>query len=502
MGGDISVTSRYGHGSEFTATIVQKASSDKKLASVENPEEKRVVVFEERSDFLDALVYALTTLGVQPAVARSLDQFKQDLESGRYGFAFVPSTHVMDCIFVLGKSRSPTILINMVAFGEISSYGDISNILMPVYCVGVANVLNGVAEDALEGQNRRMRFMAPDARVLIVDDISTNLRVSKELMALYGMDVHTCLSGPEAIELAQTNRYDIVFMDHMMPGMDGLQAAAAIRALDKKDPYYQNLPIIALTANAIAGQQEMFLQNGMNDFLAKPIESQKLDVLLQKWIPAEKQVKEAEPSLAVPAEHAFYFEIEGVAVEAGLSNSGGALEAYLDILEDFCRDAEERAGQIEKCAAEGNLPLYMTLVHALKGASRSVGASAFADKAARMEEAAKNKEANVVTSETDSLLAALRELTANIRFALDRRQAAAPQRETESLSAEQLAALKAALIAMDIHTVNSLLMEYSARPLDKETKNLISEIEHHILVYEYDKAIETIDKGQAPHAEG
>ncbi|MDR2528207.1 MAG: response regulator [Synergistaceae bacterium] len=496
MGGDISVTSRYGHGSEFTAAIVQRVGGDKKLAYVESPEEKRVVVFEDRPDFLDALVYALTTLGVRPTVARSLDEFKQDLESGRYSFAFAPSAHVMDCIFVLGKSKSPTLLVNMAEFGEISSYGDISTILLPAYCVGVANALNGVSDQIYpEGRKHRTRFSAPNAKVLIVDDISTNLRVSKELMALYGMDVHTCLSGAEAIELARVNRYDVVFMDHMMPNMDGLEAATAIRALDKKDPYYRDLPIIALTANAIAGQREMFLQNGMNDFLAKPIELQKLDILLEKWIPAEKQVKEAKPVASVRP--ATFFEIEGVAVEMGLCNSGGALAAYLDILEDFCKDADERVGQIEACAAAGDLSLYMTLVHALKGASRSVGALAFADIAARMEDAAKKGDADTIITKTDGLLSALRELTENIRSALEQR--ASPQEKMETLSAEQLTTLKVALIAMDIQTVNNLLMEYSARPLEKETKKLISEIEHHILLFEYDKAIDHIQRGTGSH---
>jgi CheY-like chemotaxis protein len=140
------------------------------------------------------------------------------------------------------------------------------------------------------------RFITRNTRVLVVDDIKMNLDVMKGLLAPYQMEIDTCLSGEAAARMARTNRYDLVFMDHMMPGMDGIEAAAAIRAWEteqrKGNPDYgKGVPIIALTANAIAGMKELFLKNGFSDYLSKPIEIATLDEMIRKWIPREKQIK-------------------------------------------------------------------------------------------------------------------------------------------------------------------------------------------------------------------
>jgi CheY-like chemotaxis protein len=367
---------------------------------------------------------------------------------------------------------------------------------MPVFCIGVANVLNGAANaDAASHRKHRLHFRAPNAKVLIVDDISTNLRVSKELMAFYSMEIHTSLSGPEAIELARANYYDIIFMDHMMPGMNGLEAAAAIRAISKNDRYYQNVPIIALTANALSGQREMFLQSGMNDFLAKPIELQKLHLILERWLPKEKQfyVEELDEVESQAEERPEFFEIHGVSIEAGLGNTGGSLAAYTDILADFCRDADERMEQVRRYAESGDCHRYMTLVHALKGAARNIGALEFADFAAQMEETARNEDAIAIRRNTDALLAILADILQGIRQALEQNMADADAQGGADLTQPQLKKLRSALTSMDITTVNQLIVEYSAAPLAARAKMDLSEIEHHILMFEYEKAIDRID---------
>ncbi len=130
-------------------------------------------------------------------------------------------------------------------------------------------------------------FKAPDARVLVVDDVSVNRIVAKGLLSMYELRVHACVSGEEAVASVQAEEYDLVFMDQMMPGMDGVEATAAIRNLAGER--FQKLPIIALTANAISGAKEMFLENGFNDYLTKPINPQRLGEILETWIPVEKK---------------------------------------------------------------------------------------------------------------------------------------------------------------------------------------------------------------------
>ena len=126
-------------------------------------------------------------------------------------------------------------------------------------------------------------FTIPKARLLIVDDLATNLKVAEGLLAPYKAAVDTCLGGAEAIELIEQYGYDLVFMDHMMPEMDGIETTALIRERGF------TIPIIALTANAVSGMKEMFLEKGFNDFLTKPIDLSKLNEILEYWIPAEKR---------------------------------------------------------------------------------------------------------------------------------------------------------------------------------------------------------------------
>ena len=155
------------------------------------------------------------------------------------------------------------------------------------------------AVSAAQTAAQRASFIAPEAEVLVVDDIPNNLLVAEGLLRPYKMRVFTCLSGREAIELVKARSFDLVLMDHMMPEMDGMGTMHAIRALGGR---FVELPIVALTAHAVNGMKEMFLEGGFDDFLSKPIETDKLDELLLRWIKTEKQqnVQEGE-SLFDPA---------------------------------------------------------------------------------------------------------------------------------------------------------------------------------------------------------
>jgi CheY-like chemotaxis protein len=162
---------------------------------------------------------------------------------------------------------------------------------MPVYSLTIANILNGTVGNFSYSTHNEyiVRFTAPEAVVLVVDDVVTNLKVANGLLLPYKMRVDLCKSGVTAIEAMKINRYDIIFMDHKMPGMDGIETTLKIRSMGGEDPYYQEVPVIALTANAVLGTEKMFLENGFNDFLSKPIDTVKLNAVLEKWIPKTKQ---------------------------------------------------------------------------------------------------------------------------------------------------------------------------------------------------------------------
>jgi len=329
---------------------------------------------------------------------------------------------------------------------------------------------------------------------LIVDDISTNLRVAKELMSPYNMTVHTCLSGSEALSLVKNNIYDIVFMDHMMPGMDGIEATGFIRILETGDGYYKNLPIIMFTANAVAGQREMFLENDINDFLAKPIDIQKLNDVLEQWLPADKIIEASQSGREEPRiEKTELPVINGLDVEVGLKNCNGGLAVYLSILSDFCNDTESQMSKISSAFTNSNARLYSTLVHALKGAARSVGAIIMGDEASWLENMSVTGDFDIISEKNTVFFENTRTLIHNIKTALTAYEA---DRNAKSIDIADLNLdeLKKALTDMDIKAVNTMLLNYSGLPLQGKTKEIISDVEQLILMFEYEAAINKIDE--------
>jgi CheY-like chemotaxis protein len=135
------------------------------------------------------------------------------------------------------------------------------------------------------------KFTAPNAKVMVVDDIGTNLVVAKGLLVPYDMDVFLYKSGAEAIESIRSEDFDIILMDQKMPGMSGLETLQHIREMGDGDSYYGKVPVIALTANAISGVRETLLENGFTDYLTKPIDTTKLNQVLAQWLPEDKIIQ-------------------------------------------------------------------------------------------------------------------------------------------------------------------------------------------------------------------
>ncbi|MEG1742312.1 MAG: response regulator, partial [Acetivibrio sp.] len=186
-------------------------------------------------------------------------------------------------------SKEVMVVVAQDREGEIKVPNTLRQVYKPFYILSVANILNGESILDILGKANDYsgeRFKAPTAKILIVDDNEMNLKVAMGLMKIYDMQIFTAISGEESIHKLQQKDFDLVFMDHMMPGMDGVEAVDIIRKMDGE--YYQKIPIIALTANAVNGVREMFIEHGFQDFVAKPIETSALERTLLKWLPKEK----------------------------------------------------------------------------------------------------------------------------------------------------------------------------------------------------------------------
>ena len=202
--------------------------------------------------------------------------------------------------------------------------------------------------EKLERPSEIKRVIAKaDTKVLVVDDNSGNITVACGLLARHGIFPQTASDGKQAITMIMNTPYDLVFMDHMMPVMDGVEATAIIRQTEGE--YYRNLPIIALTANAIDSAKELFFSNGMNDFISKPIDVNELNRVLQQWLPQDKIEGESLGAvfLESPDDEIVPYKmleelmmIPDLSVVKGLSQVSGDKKLYVEILWQFCKSAE------------------------------------------------------------------------------------------------------------------------------------------------------------------
>ena len=244
-----------------------------------------------------------------------------------------------------------------------------------------------------------MREPIPFGKILVVDDLNMNIYVIKGMLSPYGLQIDTAISGPEAIEKVKSNAYDLVFMDHMMPKMDGVEATHEIRKLG---PEYEKLPIIALTANAVSGMKEMFLANGFNDFISKPIIIQELDEILRKWMSPGKitRYKQPEASSADATYDGFIKDIGKtgeIDTENGLSQVAGNKGMYRNTLKIFYEKFISVCNDMTVSLDAKDLQNFTVSVHSMKTMLAIIGASSLSRTAAELERAAKENETGFCT---------------------------------------------------------------------------------------------------------
>ena len=256
-------------------------------------------------------------------------------------------------------------------------------------------------------------FRAPEARILIVDDTRMNLIVATEFLRETQVNIDTASGGREAVELAIKNHYDVILMDQRMPEMDGEEAFRRIRSY-KNGPNV-NTPVICLTADAVVGARERYLSKGFNDYLTKPIDSTYLEMMLKKYIPAEKieLVTEEEKASAnapavpgdVPSSPLKALEECGIDTAKGIANCAGDEGFYRSILKEYVSGAEEKKADLAKFIEAKDTKNYEILIHSIKSTSAAIGADVPYKLAQKLESAAKENDLGFILSNHEEFLA-------------------------------------------------------------------------------------------------
>lgn len=418
MGGFINVSSVYGQGSKFSFVIPLKVDDEKPFITVKNASEIRAAGFIDFSKFSvpavernyrDLIREISTQLNIEYMHTSSFERFKKVLEERKITHCFTAKEEYLahkEFFTELAEKMCVTIVQDVIDAVQLPE--NIKCIYKPFYTMSAASALNDekIMTNLNERRGSSISFSAPKARVLIVDDNAINLKVAVGLMQPYHMQVMTVESGKAAISMLRSKDIDIVFMDHMMPEMDGVEATKIIREMEGE--YYQKLPVVALTANAVNGVREMFIESGFNDFVAKPIELNSLDRVLKAWLPKEYIMPPVSTSYGANDRRKSRKKKPEddnslISVSKGLNYAGGSEDAYFDILDMYVRKGGEKRDYINQLASEENWKNYVIEVHALKSTSLSIGAVKLSELAKKLELAGKAGDYSTIVKENDEL---------------------------------------------------------------------------------------------------
>ena len=259
-----------------------------------------------------------------------------------------------------------------------------------------------------ERKKYRESFTAPGARLLVVDDTAVNLSVFESLLKRTKVQIDTAISGDEGIILYRKRQYDVIFLDHMMPEKDGIETLKEMRSIG--DNPNSKTPIVCLTANAVSGMREMYLSEGFDDYLTKPIDQEKLEALLLHYIPKEKI--EAQAGDEIKDEHSvpdFLMDLEELDVDAGIAHCGGN-ESYMVTLTTYLDTGWKNADEIEKYWNARDIENTTIKVHALKSTSRVIGAFKLGNLASDLEKAGESGDIRTLEERIGTLLSLYREL--------------------------------------------------------------------------------------------
>lgn len=521
MGGSIVVESEYTKGSTFIITLNQSVTKTDRLMDLTDIGDFKVLLLEQSPISREHFATCLGRMKMNYAVCESYDALVAQLQDDSYTHA-IAKPKMLRRLTKEGKAGQGLHLVSLLALHEQAQPGDCNlSVVSPLFTMQLSAVLHNRQGLAPLMRHSGMDTAAiqpmPFARVLIVDDNEVNLQVANGLMIPYHMQVDCAISGSKALSMMESKSYDLIFMDHMMPEMDGVEAVKIIRSFPEEEK--RLVPVVALTANVTQGAREMFIAAGFNDFLAKPIETIKLNEMLKRWL-REKNGQRAEQNPVLAAKlSAEYARAESSMAAKALGESVhvnfaagvkmlGSVDVYCGILATYCHSAGEKLNALPSLL-DTDLNRFTIEIHGLKGASGGVFASSVAREAQVLEDLASDGQTEQIRCKLPDFLAELKTTLAEIKRFIEENQSSKAllspqdmQRVGGTLSKETLVAIKGALDDFDMDAIKLLLADLQQVTHDEKETALLSGLSTCREAYDFNAAIALLEKYESASLQG
>lgn len=339
------------------------------------------------------------------------------------------------------------------------------------------------------------KYHAPDAKILVVDDVEMNLIVIKNLLKRVEIQPTMCLSGQEGLEMTLKEKYDLIFLDAMMPGLSGEETFKLMR---EQSELNKDTPIVILTANAIVGAREEYLALGFSGYLSKPVDGEKLEQTIQSFLPKEKILLAGSDGFTAAPDTADADKnfadrmrsIEDIGVDEGISASGG-IDTYKTICTNFYETSKSRIGMLVEYFKEKDYDNYAIQAHALKSSARLIGASKLSELALKMELAGKEKNVGAIEESTDMLISLYEEISGKLGSVIEADKAESagnvPKKElSEKKLKRKLGELSELVEAYDFETAKTLFATFEEYELPDSFKDEYSKLKGMMADVDYD----------------
>ncbi|MBQ4283760.1 MAG: response regulator [Lachnospira sp.] len=279
----------------------------------------------------------------------------------------------------------------------------------------LGNFSSKIASHVKSGKDYKETFQAPDAEILVVDDVPMNLEVFKALLKTTKVNIDTAASGKQCLKMLESKKYHMIFMDHMMPEMDGVETLNRIRQLENNPN--SGIPVIALTANAIVGAEEEYLSLGFVDYVSKPVRGKVLEKVVVRFLPDELVKDAKEESVAAKKDEKTLLErLDFLDIKAGIAYCGHSEELYQEIVNTYVTGACDK--QLDELYKAKDWEQYRIQIHALKSTSKTIGAQMLSDQAFHLETAAKQRDVDYIERKHEKMMTSYKELLSKINEAL------------------------------------------------------------------------------------
>ena len=374
----------------------------------------------------------------------------------------------------------------------------------PFYSFMIASVLNAEASGDTEILKEK-RMLCPGVKVLVVDDEPMNRRVAEEIFKRYQMQVQTAESGRMAIDLCEREDFDLVFLDHMMPEMDGIETLKRLRKIHTDSG--RGLTVIAFTANAVSGAREMFLEEGFDEFVSKPVEHSELEHVLRKVLPKSaitwvdeniENIKKGDKNFEKDSRH----EVVQINTKSALAYCKNDMNFYQELLHKFVVDADKKKSEIDHYFKREDYDNYRIVIHALKSTAKMIGADALSELAQELEAAVQNKDIGYVREYHEEMLLEYSRVVDRISETLDgkKNDTDKPIAKNEAEISgdellERLTELKEGLAAFEIDKSEAVISEMSETVyMGKDVGEFLREVRKDVEDYEFREAKRKVEK--------